>query len=56
MQGLSGVSTLALGQMHSMAGTAIGRMFTWGTDEFGALGRGEASMKVSCPLLLLSDV
>ena len=43
---MTGVTTLALGQMHGMAGTAIGRMHVWGTDEFGALGRGEESMKV----------
>eukprot|EP00983_Pelagomonas_calceolata_P041817 1138221-Pelagomonas_calceolata.AAC.2 len=46
VSGLSGVTTLALGQMHALAGTAVGRLYTWGTDEFGALGRGEASMKV----------
>ena len=45
--GLSGVDTMALGQMHGMAGTSIGRFYTWGTDEFGALGSGESSMKVS---------
>ncbi len=43
---MSGVTSLALGQMHGLAGTAVGRMYSWGTDEFGALGRGEDSMKV----------
>lgn len=54
VQGLKGVTSLAFGQMHSLAGTAIGRMFSWGTDEFGALGRGEESMLVSGSVCFVS--
>ncbi|KAF5840100.1 regulator of chromosome condensation 1/beta-lactamase-inhibitor protein II [Dunaliella salina] len=54
--GLSGVTTMALGHMHALAGTAVGRLYTWGTDEFGALGRGEASMKVRLPVKTPTEV
>jgi hypothetical protein len=48
--GLQDVHTVAMGHMHSLAGLLGGKLYSWGTDEFGALGRGESSMLARLPM------
>ena len=41
VSGASGMSAIACGAFHNMALSREGRVFTWGTNDYGQLGNGE---------------